>query len=88
MGERPSPRASAGSVASLVRTSEASAPRALPAAPGAANLHFPRAGLSSGQREQPSQAWTRLVESAAPPRPLGPRQRGWAWVPDGHRPAD
>lgn len=81
MGERPSPRASAGSVASLVRTSEASAPRALPAAPGAANLHFPRAGLSSGQREQPSQARTRPAEPAAPSRPLGPRQRGWAWAP-------
>lgn len=72
MGERPSPRASAGSVASLVRTSEASAPRALPAAPGAANLHFPRAGLSSGQREQPSQARTRPAEPAAPSRPQAP----------------
>lgn len=80
MGERPSPRASAGFFASPVRTSEASAPRALPAAPGAANLHFPRAGLSSGQREQPSQARTRPAEPAALRRPLGPRQRGWAWA--------
>lgn len=56
-------------------------PRALPVAPGAANPHFPRAGLSSGQRNQPSQARRRPAEPAGPPRPLDPRQRGWAWAP-------
>lgn len=50
-------------------------------APGAANLHFPRAGLSSGQRNQPTQARTRPAEPAGPQRPLDPRQRGWAWAP-------
>lgn len=65
----------------LARTSEASVPRALPAAPGAANLHFPGAGLSTGQRNQPSQAGTRPAEPAGPQRPLDPRQRGWAWAP-------
>jgi hypothetical protein len=60
---------------------QAKKPGALPAAPGAANPRFPRARLSSGQRNQPSQARTGPAQPARPLQPLDPRQRGWAWAP-------
>lgn len=61
-------------------------PRALPAAPGAANLHFPRAGLGSGQRNQPSVVRTGPAQPAtAVP---GPPPAGMGVGPAGHRPAD
>lgn len=63
-------------------------PRALPAAPGAANLRFPRAGLGSGQRNQPQSgpdpAGSARLATAAP----GPPPAGMGVGPAGHRPAD
>ncbi|XP_045356897.1 translation initiation factor IF-2-like [Leopardus geoffroyi] len=65
----------------LTCTSKAAVPAALPPAPGAANPRFPRAGLSSGPCNQPSQARTGPGRPARPQRPLDPRQQDWAWAP-------